>query len=202
MFNLLDINNSWLGRLVAMSILVLIYSTPYFVLTSYGFKSAYKLIDFVFISHPITNLLLLAVLAFSILSSHYLVKPQSHAEWLILKKNNPVNIKTLTLNNLIGDISEEIIFRYVLFYSLATFLIIFHTPEILIALIFVGISSHLFAKAHQGSVNRDFYNYYLISGILLGLVFLLCGILGSILIHFAFNKTKRFAMNYYLTHPI
>ncbi len=202
MFNYLNIDSSWLGRLIAMVVVATCYSVPYLAMISIGLKPAYQFSDFVFLNTKISITVLLTVLVVTIYFAYYLAKPQNKSEWQILIKNNPTPDKAFTLNKIIICLGEETVFRYICFFNITTLLAVIHTPEIISALTFVAISSHLFSKTHRKSSNKVFYYYYLAAGILLGLTFLLTGLAGSIIIHLAFNSTTDLTKNYYITHPI
>ncbi len=202
MFNYLNIDNSWLGRLIAMVMVATCYSVPYFAMVSIGLKPAYQFGDFIFTNNYISVMVLVTLLVIIVYSANYLTKPQNKSEWQILIKNNPTPDKAFTLNKIIIGLSEEIIFRYICFFNITTLLAVIHTPEIISVLTFVAISSHLFSKTHRKSSNKVFYDYYLVAGILLGLTFLLTGLVGSVIIHLAFNLTTDLTKNYHITHPI
>lgn len=202
MFNYFDIDNSLFGKLISFFILNLFYISPYLILTTIGVKPSYNLADFIFINNLLSNTILLLVLVFTIYIANRQVKPQNHAEWIRLKANNPITQKTFSLNNIISEIGEEVINRYSFFFSFTTFLVIFQFPETITIVLFIAISSHLFAKIHEKSSHRYFYYFYFVAGVILSLTFLLSGIVGSILIHIVFNNTKRMVVNYHLSHPI
>lgn len=202
LFNLFNIDSSWLGRLIAMSIVASCYAFPYLIMLTVGLKPAYSLGEFIFIISKVSLTTLCLTFIFTVFISHHLVKPQSLSEWKILKRNNSKSHDIFGLNNFIAGASEEIIFRFIMFYNVTTLLSAFKMPEIAMVLIFVAVSAYLFAITHRRSrTNKTFYYYYLFAGVFLALVFLLTGLVGSTIIHLAFNATTDLAKNYYLDSP-
>ena len=185
-----------------MSIVALCYSIPYLLVHLMGYKPAYHLKDFILITGMLPNTAFVTILLFAISSAIYLIKPQNRSEWEILQKHNPKTKRTLSLNSFIVGITEEFVFRYILFYSITSVTSQFTSQELINGFIFVFISSHLFSKTHRSSNETWFYIYYFIVGFMLGLTFLLTGLVATIIIHLAFNATVNLTRNYYLTHPV
>lgn len=165
-------------------------------------SQSYHLTQFIFVSSWTSYLVLMFALIWSVWLSNHLTKPENRISYLVLKDRISQRKADEIEQLFVASFTEEIICRYQLFY-LTGFLINWLlplAPELLIALLFLLISSLLFSLLHDPR-SKVVFTYYFVSGIFLGSIFLLCGLVGVILVHLAYNLSSFYTENHYYLNP-
>lgn len=198
---LFNINRGWLNRLIGMSSVILITSIPFVILLVVGIKPSYSVYQFIFPNSYLSGIILLISVITTGIASYLLNKPTSVSGFKTMLKNTQRYPQHGFVDNFIGFVTEEILCRLIPFYTITTILTFFKLPEIFSVLIFVLISANYFAKLHIQSGSFHYYVFYFLSGIFLGLLFPLVGLMGTIVVHATYNTVTDLSVAHYLSHP-
>lgn len=169
-----------------MSILITSLFIPYLILVLWGLEQPYSYINFIYVHSKSTPFIVIMFTLLSITYAKIATTPRDPLDYISLKIAYNDFKESSFIDGIVVAISEEIFSRYLLFFLASIVLHNLGFTEIPIIITYVVVSGAVFSFFHY---EPSAYTYYFLIGGILACLFIMTGVIGPIVVHYAYNTS-------------